>query len=203
MYRRFRCRDPRDHGLREAVDPDPRAVPDAVLVRSHVHHGAASAAAVTLAAGLRRVKAAVAFDLAALAVHVARSRPIAQRVVGTGLVAALRHGVKDAVNAENFLAAAAVGRIGVEDFASFVLVEDAAAGEILHRGGPFRRGPEIVERAPRGDLFRLERHMTLIIEFAPYRPHPTAFPTHPLAPHFDLLNHRPVDNGIPHAVLLH
>src|SRR5262249_34922987 len=64
--------------------------------------------AMRAAAAGRRVIAAVAFHFAALAVHVARPRPIGERVIRTGLVAALRHGVENAVDAEHLLAAARV-----------------------------------------------------------------------------------------------
>src|SRR6187401_691248 len=76
------------------------------------------------------VEPSVTLDGPALAVHVPGAGPIGKRVVRPVLVASLRHGVEDAVDAEELLAAAAVGRVGVEDLAGIVLEEDAVAGEV-------------------------------------------------------------------------
>ena len=92
----------------------------------------------SLATARRRVVAAVDFDLAAFPVHVARPRPIAERMIGTRLVATFRRCVEDAVDSKHLLSAAAVRRVGVEDLASFVLVKNAAARQVLDIGGPFR-----------------------------------------------------------------
>jgi hypothetical protein len=62
--------------------------------------------AVHSAAAGRRVIASVGFHFAALAVHVAWPRPIGQRVMRAGFVAARRHGVENAVDAEHLFAAA-------------------------------------------------------------------------------------------------
>ena len=64
--------------------------------------------AVRGAAAGGRVIAAVAFHFAALAVHIAWPRPIGQRVMRTGFVAALRHGIENAVDAQHLFAAARV-----------------------------------------------------------------------------------------------
>src|SRR5580700_3211640 len=75
----------------------------------------------------RRVVAAVDFDLAAFPVHVARPRPIAERMIGTRLVATFWHSVEDTIDSERFLSAATVRGVGVEDLAGFVLVKNTAA----------------------------------------------------------------------------
>src|SRR5689334_20477302 len=83
------------------------------------------------AAAGRCVIAAVGLDRTAFAVHGARPCPVSQRVIRAGLIAALRRRIEDAVDTQYVLAAAGIRGIGVEDFAGLVLVEDAAAGQIL------------------------------------------------------------------------
>jgi hypothetical protein len=115
----------------------------------------------------RRVVPAVGFDLAAFPVHIVRPRPIAERMIGTRLVATFRRCVEDAVDSKHLLSAAAVRRVGVEDLASFVLVKNAPPRQVLDIGRPFRRGSEIVLRAPGGDVLRLERDIEVIVEVLP------------------------------------
>src|SRR5262245_850575 len=67
-----------------------------------------------LGAGALRLETAVGLDQATLAVHVPRPRPIGERSVGAVLVAPLRHHVQEAVDAQELLPAAAIGRVGVE-----------------------------------------------------------------------------------------
>src|SRR3546814_7998581 len=50
---------------------------------------------------------------------------------GAGFVAAHRHDIENHVGAEHFFAATAIAGIGVEDVAVDVLVEHAAAGQLL------------------------------------------------------------------------
>src|SRR5215468_2008559 len=45
---------------------------------------------------------AICFDLATFSVHVAWPRPVGQRMIGTGLVAALRHRVENSINSQDF-----------------------------------------------------------------------------------------------------
>lgn len=57
--------------------------------------------------------------------------PIAQIVVRTGFVAALRREVEVHIGADQHFVAAAVSGIGMEDVAGGVFIEDAVAGEFL------------------------------------------------------------------------
>ena len=141
-------------------------------------------------------------DLAAFPVHVARPRPIAERMIGTRLVATFRRCVEDAVDSKHLLSAAAVRRVGVEDLASFVLVKNAPARQVLDIGRPFRRGSEIVLRAPGGDVLRLERDIEVIVEVAAEGGDPEEFPVHALAHDFDLPDRRPGDDRIADVVIL-
>src|SRR5262245_17978000 len=77
------------------------------------------------------VVASVRFDHATPAVHVLRSNPVGERAVGPVLVAPLRHHVEIAIGAEELLAPATIGRVGVEDLSYVVPEEDAVAGEIF------------------------------------------------------------------------
>src|SRR5262245_66621105 len=77
------------------------------------------------------VVASVRFDHATLAIHVPRPNPVGERVVRPVLVAPLRHHVEIAIGAEELLAPATIGRVGVEDLACVVPEEDAVAGEIF------------------------------------------------------------------------
>ena len=77
------------------------------------------------------VVAAVRFDNAGLAVHVARPHPIGERVVGPILVAALGRHIEIPVGAEELLASAPERRIGMEDLAGVISDEHAVAGAVL------------------------------------------------------------------------
>src|SRR5579872_3925046 len=116
------------------------------------------------AAAGRGVKAAIALHGTALAILIVRPRPVGQRVTRAVLVAALRHRIEDAVDAERPLTAARIARIGVEDITRLVAVEDAVSGEILKLGGPFLRTPVVVFGAPGGDVFRPERDPEVVVE---------------------------------------
>src|SRR5262245_5840077 len=105
------------------------------------------------AAALRPVEPSVALDHAALSVQVSRPRPIGERSVGAVLVPPLRHDVEDPVDAEELLAAAGEGRVGVEHVPGVVLEEDTVAREVRH---PRVAVAVVVERAPGGHLLRLE-----------------------------------------------
>src|SRR5271157_1455849 len=123
-------------------------------------------------------------------------------MIGTRLVATFRRCVEDAVDSERFLSAATVRRVGVEDLASFVLVKNAAARQVLDIGCPFRRGPKIVLRAPGGDVLRLERDIEVIVEVAAERGDPEERPAHALAHDFDFLDRRSRDDRIADVVIL-
>ena len=81
------------------------------------------------------------------------------------LVAAFRREVEVVVDAEHDVAAARVRRIGVEDVAVFVLVEDADAGQLVEAVllvDPFI----IVVELARSHLLVGERHMVVEVEVA-------------------------------------
>src|SRR5262245_32066874 len=90
----------------------------------------------------------------------------------------------------------------VEDLARLVLVEDAAAGQVLHRRGPFRRGPEVVLSTPGGDVLRFERDLEVVVEVAAERRDPEELPSHALAHRLDLLDRRAGHGRIAHIVVL-
>src|SRR5271166_3891407 len=78
------------------------------------------------------MKAAVDLDRTALAIHIARTRPIGERMIRAILVASFRHQIEEAIDAEEILAAAPEHRVGVEDFTRVVFEEDAVAGKVRH-----------------------------------------------------------------------
>src|ERR1700733_7643736 len=116
--------------------------------------------------------ATIDLDRTALAVHVVRSRPIGQRVIGTLLIAALWHPIKDAVDPEHLFSTTTISGIGVIYLAGLVLVEDAAAGEILDFAYPIRCLPEIVLGASGSHVLQPEGDIEVIIEFAAERRDP-------------------------------
>src|SRR5579862_5587028 len=63
----------------------------------------------------RRVISAIPLDDSTLGIHVPRSSPISERVIRPGLIPSFRHYIKKAVDTEKLFAAAAVGRVSVED----------------------------------------------------------------------------------------
>src|SRR3984893_10081826 len=77
----------------------------------------------------------------------------------TFLVAALRRQVEHVIGADQHIEAAAVARIGVEDFAVLVLIEHAGAGALFAR----KRGHFIVVHGLAAGLF-LGRRRDVIVE---------------------------------------
>ena len=94
---------------------------------------------------LRPVISAVRLDEPALAVHVVRSYPVAQAMIGPILVTALGHHIQNTISSEKLFTAAPEGRVGQIDLAGAILEEHAVAGEVLQSGRPFRRFLEIVD----------------------------------------------------------
>ena len=86
-----------------------------------------------------------------------------------GFVASLWCNVKEGVAAEEHLAAARKGRIGVEDLAKLVPVEHAAARHFVDYAGAI---PIVVVRLAVGDLLRCERHVEVEVEVVAVRRHP-------------------------------
>src|SRR5262249_19169557 len=127
-------------------------------------------------------------------VHVAWPRPVGQRMIGSGLVAALRHGVENSINSHDFFTAPAIGRICVEDVTSVVLVENASARKVLDISRPIRSLPKIVMRAPRGDVLRPERDVEVIVEIAVERRDPQEFPSHSFANGLDFFDRSASDD---------
>src|SRR5216683_6168125 len=114
-------------------------------------------------------------DQAAGIVSVMMASPVAQVVVRTGLVAALRRDVEEDVGAEKHVAAARVAGICMEDAAVLVLVEHAAAGHFLAL--ELLRFVVVVHLALR-DFVRRERYVIVVVEIAPVRRHPLEAPAH-------------------------
>src|SRR4029453_10222882 len=84
------------------------------------------------------------FHGSAFAVHVPRSRPIGETMIRAVLSAPYRCCVKNPINPQNLLAAAAKRRVGVKDLTGLVLIEHAVAGEVFQLRSPFRRRSKIV-----------------------------------------------------------
>src|SRR5260370_4551306 len=120
-------------------------------------------------------------DQAAGIVAVMMASRVAQVVVRTGLVAALRRDVEEDVGAEKHVAAARVAGIGMEDAAVLVLVEHAAAGHLLAL--EFLRCVVVIHLALR--VLR-ERHMIVVVEIALIRPHPLESQAHAFLERLDL-----------------
>src|SRR5229473_1578646 len=114
-------------------------------------------------------------DEAAGGISVVMASPVAQVVVRTGLVAALRRDVEEDVGAEKHVAAARVAGICMEDAAVLVLVEHAAAGHFLAL--ELLRFVVVVHLALR-DFVRRERYVIVVVEIAPVRRHPLEAPAH-------------------------
>jgi hypothetical protein len=108
------------------------------------------------AAAGRGVIAPIGFDHATLTVHVSRSRPVAQGMIRAILIAAFWHQVEKAVDPQELFSSAAVGRIGVEYLALFVLVKNAVPGEVLQSRCPLGCGLKIVDGAAISSRFRRE-----------------------------------------------
>src|SRR5215831_9364140 len=79
----------------------------------------------------RLVVTPAAFHPAAFAIHVSRTHPVGQGVVGPVLAPPARRRIEISVHAEELFPAAPIGGIGVEDVAGVVLDEDAVAREVL------------------------------------------------------------------------
>src|SRR5216684_7474388 len=120
-------------------------------------------------------------DEAAGGISVVMASPVAQVVVRTGLVAALRRDVEEDVGAEKHVAAARVARIGMEDAAVLVLVEHAAAGHFLAL--EFLRCVVVIHLALRA---LRERYVIVVVEIALIRRHPLEAPAHAFLERLDL-----------------
>src|SRR2546427_5497016 len=115
------------------------------------------------------------------------------------LVAALRHEVEVVVRAEQEVAAAGVGRVGVEDVAGRVLVEDARArGLRLARVLPLL---VVVIGVALRDVFLRERHAIVAVEVVPVGGDPLEAPTHPLPERSELRVGRPRDREERHVAV--
>ena len=95
--------------------------------------------------------ATIDLDRTAFGVHVARSRPVGQRVIGPPLVATLWHPIKDAVDPEHLFSAPTIGRIGVVYLAGLVLVEHAATRQVLDFAYPSGRVFTTIRLSPGRD----------------------------------------------------
>src|SRR5262252_2622148 len=138
----------------------------------------------------RSMIAAIVFNGPALAIHVSRPSPVRQRMMGPCLVAAVRHGIKYAVNSHDLLAAATIGGVGMEYLARVISVENTAARQILNPRRPFGRSAEIVLRSSRRHILRSERDVEVVIEIVVKGRDPEKRPSHPLADKLDLFDRR-------------
>src|SRR6185369_11429081 len=82
----------------------------------------------------RLVIATASLHHAALAVHVFGPHPVRERVVRAVLVAPFWRRIEISVDAEEFLAAAPIRGIRMEDLAGLVSDEDAVARQVLEPG---------------------------------------------------------------------
>src|SRR5262249_43472510 len=139
----------------------------------------------TPAVGL--VIAPVALDHAALAVHIFWPHPVRQRVVGPVLAPAFRRDIEISVDAEELLAAAPEGGVGVKDLSGVVPDEDAVPREVLERRASIFVA---VVRAARRDRVGRERNVEVVVELGVLRRYPRETPPHPLADDLDLSDRR-------------
>src|SRR5262245_32161328 len=149
----------------------------------------------------RRMISAVPFDHAAFAVHGPWPRPVTQRVIGPSLVSPFRRHVEISVDTKELFAAAAIGRVGMEDLAAVVLVENAITGEIFDPGRPFRRSSEIVESAAGSNLLGREGDVEVVVEIAAVRRNPGEAPPHTFADGFDLFDWSTRHGRVGHVVV--
>src|SRR5262249_32628959 len=115
------------------------------------------------------------------------------------LVPALRRRVDVPVDAQELLAAASVGRVGVEDLAGVVPHEDAVAGEILQ---PRIAVAIVVEGASGRQLIWRERDAEVVVEVRMVRGDPAESPSHARADLLDLVDGRAGNDGIGQIVIL-
>src|SRR5215471_4000863 len=93
------------------------------------------------------------------------------------LIAALGREIEEMIGADQDVETAAIGRIGVKDFAGGVLVEHAGARPLLAREA-FNEFV-IVKHLAAGLLLRGERDLIIGIEIAAERRRPVEAPAHP------------------------
>src|SRR5215468_5676198 len=146
----------------------------------------------------RLVIAPVAFHHAPLAVHVLRAHPVGETVVRSVLAPSLRRCIEISVNADELLAPAPIGRVGVEDLSSFVLEEDAVAGAVLQAGIHVF---VVVEGTPCRDVLRRERDVKVVVEVGVVRRDPREAPPHSLTDRLDLLDRRARHGDIRHIMV--
>jgi hypothetical protein len=84
-------------------------------------------------------------------------------MVWSVLISSFWRDVEIPVDTEKLLAAATIGRVGVEDLTRPVLVEDAVARKIFQSSCPFGCLLKIVESTACGDLLGLERDVKVIV----------------------------------------
>src|SRR5215831_3225358 len=118
------------------------------------------------------------------------------------LVAPFGHHVEESIDAEKLLAPAGKGRIGVEDLANLVPIEDAVAGKVLQRHRPWLDRLVVVAGGACSNAFSCERHAKIIVEIGIERGDPGKPPAHPPAHDLNLLDRRTRDHSIAHVVIL-
>lgn len=105
-------------------------------------------------------------DATAFVITVMGPHPVGEIAIGAGFIATLGRHVEKHIDAEQFFAAAREYRIGQEDLAVIIALENAVPRQIFHRQAA---GLEVVLRRALRQLCGRKGHMEVVIEIAALR----------------------------------